>query len=60
LYNGGVVPHENIFYGEGRDLGDEDATKCIGNGRVDADERKGAVKLFIVVEFDRERGSESR
>jgi hypothetical protein len=55
LYYGGVVPDENVFYGEGRNLGDEDATKCIRNGCVNADERKGAVKLFIMVEFDRER-----
>jgi hypothetical protein len=53
LYYGGVVPDKNIFYSEGRDLGDEDATKCICNGSVDTDERKGAIKLFIVVELDR-------
>lgn len=55
MYYRGVVPHENIFYGEGRDLGEEDATKCIRNRCVEADEGKGAIELFIMVELDRKR-----
>ena len=55
MYYRGIVPDENIFYGEGRDFGNEYATKCIRNGCVNTDERKGAVKLLIMVEFDRER-----
>ena len=33
---GGVVVDEDLFDGEGRNLGEEDAAECIGYGSVDA------------------------
>lgn len=44
--------HEDELDGKGRDFGNEDATECIREGGVDADEGEGGIERFVLVEFD--------
>lgn len=46
--------HEDELDGKGRDFGNEDATECIRERGVDADEGEGGIERFVFVEFDTE------
>lgn len=46
--------YEDELDSKGRNFGNEDATECIGDGGVDADEGEGGIERFVLVEFDSE------
>lgn len=46
--------YEDELDSKGRNFGNEDATECIGDGGVDADEGEGGIERFVFVEFDSE------
>jgi hypothetical protein len=50
--DGGVVVDEDVFDGEGRNLGKEDAPEGIGDGGVEMDEGEDGVVTLVLVEFD--------
>lgn len=54
----GVVLYEDVFDGQGWDLGDEDAPEGVCERGVDADEGEGGVVGLVSVELDGEGGLE--
>lgn len=44
--------HEDELDSKSRDFGNKDATECIGEGSVDANEGEGSIERFVFVEFD--------
>jgi hypothetical protein len=50
LNNGCVLVDEDVFYGEGRDFGEENAAKSVGNRGVDTSEREFSVIGGVLVE----------
>lgn len=50
----GVVIHKDVFDSNGRYFGNEDATKCIGNGCIETDEREGGIEWLVFMEVDSE------
>lgn len=58
LDDGGVVLYEDVFDGEGWDLGDEDAAEGVCERGVDADEGEGGVVGLVAVELDGKGGLE--
>lgn len=52
LDDGGVLVDVDVFDGERRDLGEEDAAEGVGDAGVDADEGEGEVEGFRGVELD--------
>lgn len=52
LDDGGVVVDVDEFNGKGRDFCEEDTAEGVGEGGVDADERKRGVEGCIIVEPD--------
>lgn len=54
-----VVLDVDVLDGQRRDLGDEDAPEGVGEGGVEADERKGREVGLVLVEAHREAGSEA-
>lgn len=54
LDDGGIVIHKDEFDSDGRNFGNEDTAKCIGNGGVKADEREGRIEWVVFVELDSE------
>ena len=44
--------NEDELDSKSRDFGNKDATECIGEGSVDADEGEGSIERFIFVKFD--------
>ena len=54
VYDGGVVPHVDVFDGDCGNVGDHDATEGIGKGYIDVDEFEHeslGVGTFEDVEF---------
>lgn len=49
---GRVLVNEDVFNGEGGDLGEENAAEGVGYGGVDADEGEGGVVGCVGVELD--------
>lgn len=54
LNDGGIVIHKDEFDSDRRYFGNEDAAECIGNGGIEADERKGRIEWIVFVELDSE------
>lgn len=54
----GIVLDVDVLDGEGGDLGQQDAAEGVGDGGVDAYERKGGQELVVLVEVDGEAGAE--
>ena len=50
LDDGCVLVNEDVFYGEGRDFGEENAAKSVGNRGVDTSEREFSVIGGVLVE----------
>lgn len=55
----GVVLDEDVLNRQRRDLGNEDAAECVGEGGVEADEREGGVELLVLVKVDGKVGLEA-
>jgi hypothetical protein len=49
--NAGVFEYKDAFYGERGQLGDEDTAESIGDGGINADKRKRAVKWLTRMEL---------
>ena len=54
LDDGGVIVYKDGLDSKGRNFGNKDATECIGDGGVDADEGEGGIERFVFVVFDSE------
>lgn len=54
LNDGSIIIHKDEFDSDGRNFGNEDAAKCIGNGGVEPDEREGRIERLVFVELDSE------
>jgi hypothetical protein len=52
LDDGGVLVDEDVFDGESRDLGEENAAEGVGNRGVNAGERELGIVGLVRVEFD--------
>lgn len=50
LDDGSVVVNEDVFDGQGRNLGQHDTAVCVCDRGIDADERKDRIVLIILVE----------
>ena len=50
--DGSIVVDEDVFDGEGRDFGKEDPAQGVGDGGINAGERKDGVRSRDVVELD--------
>lgn len=59
LDDGGVVLDVDVLDGEGRDLGEQDATEGVGQRGVDADEGEGGVEGVVLVKVDAEAVAEA-